>query len=326
MILSDKKGGMMEKLLTVILPAYNEEDNIHPAAETISGLLEREHIPFELLFVNDGSKDGTWTAIQRESALNGAVRGLRFSRNFGKESAIFAGLANARGGCAVVIDCDLQHPPEKIVEMYRLWEQGYEVVEGVKTDRGEESPFHAFAARCFYDLISKAVGIDMSSASDFKLLDRKAINALLTIREKNVFFRALSFWVGFKTTTVEFEVRERTAGSSKWSTRSLMRYAVNNITSFSAAPMQVVTVLGVLMLLISVILGVTTLVQKLRGTALGGFTTVIIIQLFTGSIIMISLGIIGYYIAKMYEEVKGRPKFIVAETCGEKNDAESLIG
>ena len=316
----------MEKLLTVILPAYNEEDNIHPAAETISGLLEREHIPFELLFVNDGSKDGTWTAIQRESALNGAVRGLRFSRNFGKESAIFAGLANARGGCAVVIDCDLQQPPEKIVEMYRLWEQGYEVVEGVKTDRGEESPFHAFAARCFYDLISKAVGIDMSSASDFKLLDRKAINALLTIREKNVFFRALSFWVGFKTTTVEFEVRERTAGSSKWSTRSLMRYAVNNITSFSAAPMQVVTVLGVLMLLISVILGVTTLVQKLRGTALGGFTTVIIIQLFTGSIIMISLGIIGYYIAKMYEEVKGRPKFIVAETCGEKNDAESLIG
>ena len=326
MILSDEKGGMMEKLLTVILPAYNEEDNIHPAAETISGLLEREHIPFELLFVNDGSKDGTWTAIQRESALNGAVRGLRFSRHFGKESAIFAGLANARGGCAVVIDCDLQHPPEKIVEMYRLWEQGYEVVEGVKTDRGEESPFHAFAARCFYDLISKAVGIDMSSASDFKLLDRKAINALLTIREKNVFFRALSFWVGFKTTTVEFEVRERTAGSSKWSTRSLMRYAVNNITSFSAAPMQVVTVLGVLMLLISVILGVTTLVQKLRGTALGGFTTVIIIQLFTGSIIMISLGIIGYYIAKMYEEVKGRPKFIVAETCGEKNDAESLIG
>ena len=326
MILSDKKGGMMEKLLTVILPAYNEEDNIHPAAETISGLLEREHSPFELLFVNDGSRDGTWTAIQRESALNGAVRGLRFSRNFGKESAIFAGLANARGGCAVVIDCDLQHPPEKIVEMYRLWEQGYEVVEGVKTDRGEESPFHAFAARCFYDLISKAVGIDMSSASDFKLLDRKAINALLTIREKNVFFRALSFWVGFKTTTVEFEVRERTAGSSKWSTRSLMRYAVNNITSFSAAPMQVVTVLGVLMLLISVILGVTTLVQKLRGTALGGFTTVIIIQLFTGSIIMISLGIIGYYIAKMYEEVKGRPKFIVAETCGEKNDAESLIG
>lgn len=326
MILSDKKGGMMEKLLTVILPAYNEEDNIHPAAETISGLLEREHIPFELLFVNDGSRDGTWTAIQRESALNGAVRGLRFSRNFGKESAIFAGLANARGGCAVVIDCDLQHPPEKIVEMYRLWEQGYEVVEGVKTDRGEESPFHAFAARCFYDLISKAVGIDMSSASDFKLLDRKAINALLTIREKNVFFRALSFWVGFKTTTVEFEVRERTAGSSKWSTRSLMRYAVNNITSFSAAPMQVVTVLGVLMLLISVILGVTTLVQKLRGTALGGFTTVIIIQLFTGSIIMISLGIIGYYIAKMYEEVKGRPKFIVAETCGEKNDVESLIG
>ncbi len=316
----------MEKLLTVILPAYNEEDNIHPAAETISRLLAAEGIPFELLFVNDGSRDGTWAAIRRESAGNPAVRGLRFSRNFGKESAIFAGLANAAGACAVVIDCDLQHPPEKIVEMYRLWEQGYEIVEGVKLDRGEESVFHTLAARCFYGLISKAVGIDMSHASDFKLLDRKAISALLTMREKNVFFRALSFWVGFRTTSVEFDVRERTAGTSKWSTRALVRYAVNNITSFSAAPMQIVTVLGLLMLAISLILGVTALAQKLRGTALGGFTTVIIIQLFTGSIVMISLGIIGYYIAKMYEEVKGRPKFIVSETCGESKHEQTLIG
>lgn len=312
-------------MLSVVIPVYNEEAVLEKTASVIRGVLSAAAIGCEILFVDDGSKDATWEKITALSA-SGGVRGVRFSRNFGKEAAILAGLSAAKGDCCVVIDGDLQHPPEKIVEMYRLWEQGYEVVEGVKTDRGEESPFHAFAARCFYDLISKAVGIDMSSASDFKLLDRKAINALLTIREKNVFFRALSFWVGFKTTTVEFEVRERTAGSSKWSTRSLMRYAVNNITSFSAAPMQVVTVLGVLMLLISVILGVTTLVQKLRGTALGGFTTVIIIQLFTGSIIMISLGIIGYYIAKMYEEVKGRPKFIVAETCGEKNDAESLIG
>ena len=318
MILSDEKGGMMEKLLTVILPAYNEEDNIHPAAETISGLLEREHIPFELLFVNDGSKDGTWTAIQRESALNGAVRGLRFSRNFGKESAIFAGLANARGGCAVVIDCDLQHPPEKIVEMYRLWEQGFEVVEGVKSDRGKESVMHRFAAKTFYAIISRATGIDMSRASDFKLLDRKAVNVILTMREKRAFFRALSSWVGFRTTEVSYEVRERTAGESKWSTWSLMKYAVSNITAFTAMPLHLVTVFGVITLLTSVVLGVIALVQKIAGTALGGFTTVIILLLFLGSLIMISLGIIGYYVGNIYEEIKDRPRYIIADTCGEK--------
>lgn len=316
----------MDRLLTVILPAYNEEDNIHPAAEAIGAVLRDAAIPYELLFVNDGSKDGTWDAIRREADRDSAVRGLRFSRNFGKEAAIFAGLANAKGDCAVVLDCDLQHPPEKIVEMVRLWEQGYEIVEGVKADRGREGALHALAVKCFYGLISKAVGLDMSRASDFKLLDRKAIDALLSLRERNVFFRALSFWVGFKTATVEYDVRPRAAGESKWSTRSLVKYAVRNITSFSAAPMQLITALGVVMLLVSVVLGVNSLVQKLRGTALGGFTTVIIIQLFTGSVMMISLGIIGYYVAKLYEEVKGRPKFIVAETCGEGNHGETLIG
>jgi len=316
----------MDKLLTVILPAYNEEDNIHPAAEAVGEVLRDAAIPYELLFVNDGSKDGTWDAIRREAGCSRAVRGLRFSRNFGKEAAIFAGLANAKGDCAVVLDCDLQHPPEKIVEMVRLWEQGYEVVEGVKAERGEEGPLHALAVKCFYGLISRAVGLDMSHASDFKLLDRKAIDALLSLRERNVFFRALSFWVGFKTAAVEYDVRPRAAGESKWSTRSLVKYAVRNIASFSAAPMQLITSLGVVMLLVSVVLGVNALVQKLRGTALGGFTTVIIIQLFTGSVVMISLGIIGYYITKLYEEVKGRPKFIVAETCGEGDHGETLIG
>ena len=158
----------------------------------------------------------------------------------------------------------------------------------------------------------------MSRASDFKLLDRKAVNVLLNMKEKNAFFRALSSWIGFRTTQVEFEVRERTVGESKWSTWSLIRYAVSNVTAFSAAPMQIVTVLGILMLCASLVLGVISLYQKFMGTALGGFTTVIIIQLFTGSIIMISLGIIGYYISKIYEEIKGRPRYVVSETCGEE--------
>ena len=223
----------------------------------------------------------------------------------------------------VVIDCDLQHPPEKIVEMYRLWQEGYEVVEGVKSSRGKESPVHTFAASCFYKLIGSAAGFDMSHASDFKLLDRKAVNVLLNMKEKNAFFRALSSWVGFKTTEVPFEVQEREAGESKWSVKALTRYAISNITSFSAAPMQIVTFLGVVMLIVSVVLGAIALGQKISGVALGGFTTVIIIQLFTGSIIMISLGIIGYYIAKIYDEVKGRPRFIIASTCGKKQSGNN---
>ena len=303
-------------MLSVILPSYNEEKMIAVAAETLAGLLDAVKIPFELLFINDGSKDGTWNEICRAREKDSRVCGVCFSRNFGKEAAMFAGLEKARGDCCVVLDCDLQHPPEKIVEMYRLWEQGYEVVEGIKHDRGEETGFHRFAANTFYGIISKATGIDMASSSDFKLLDRKVVDTLNAMPERNVFFRALSFWVGFKKTEVTYDVRERTAGESKWSTRSLIKYAITNIGSFSSAPLHLITILGFITLAISIVFSIVALVQKLAGTALGGFTTVIILLLFLGSIMMISLGIIGYYIARIYEEIKGRPRYIIEEYRG----------
>ena len=305
-------------MLSVVLPSYNEEEMVPVAARTVHEILAAEGIDHELLFVDDGSRDATWQRIREAAASVPAVRGVHFSRNFGKEAAIFAGLNEAKGDCVAVIDCDLQHPPEKLVEMYRLWEQGFEVIEGVKSDRGKESVMHRFAAKTFYAIISRATGIDMSRASDFKLLDRKAVNVILTMREKRAFFRALSSWVGFRTTEVSYEVRERTAGESKWSTWSLMKYAVSNITAFTAMPLHLVTVFGVLTLLISVVLGIIALVQKIAGTALGGFTTVIILLLFLGSLIMISLGIIGYYVGNIYEEIKDRPRYIIADTCGEK--------
>ena len=305
-------------MLSVVIPAYNEQETVAAAAEEISRVLEAAGISHELVFIDDGSKDRTWECIRTEARRRPAVRGFRFSRNFGKEAAIFAGLGQAKGDCVAVMDCDLQHPPEKLVEMYRLWEQGFEVIEGVKSDRGKESVMHRFAAKTFYAIISRATGIDMSRASDFKLLDRKAVNVILTMREKRAFFRALSSWVGFRTTEVSYEVRERTAGESKWSTWSLMKYAVSNITAFTAMPLHLVTVFGVLTLLTSVVLGIIALVQKIAGTALGGFTTVIILLLFLGSLIMISLGIIGYYVGNIYEEIKDRPRYIIADTCGEK--------
>jgi glycosyltransferase involved in cell wall biosynthesis len=321
-----KMGDEVSGKLSVVIPAYNEEELIALTASALTEILDREHIPFELLFVDDGSRDGTWGKIQTAAEQDKRVRGVSFSRNFGKESAIFAGLANAEGDCCAVMDCDLQHPPEKLVEMYRLWQQGYEIVEGVKSDRGKESPMRRLGARCFYKIISSAIHIDMSRASDFKLMDRKAVDVLLTLREKYAFFRALSSWVGYKTAEVEFDVRERAAGKSKWSRRALTKYAVTNITSFSTAPMQIVTFLGVIMLIVSLVLTVIALVQKISGTALGGFTTVIIVQLFSGSVIMISLGIIGYYIAKIYEEIKGRPRFIVSATCGKSEHDAKITG
>ena len=303
-------------LLSVVLPAYNEESSIPRAAEVICGLLTQADIRHELIFVNDGSRDHTWEAIQKQADRYPQVRGIQFSRNFGKEAALFAGLAQARGDCAVVLDCDLQHPPEKIIDMYRLWQHGYQVIEGVKVGRGKENPLHTLAARAFYSAISGATGVDMSRASDFKLLDRRAVDVLIAMREKNAFFRALSSWIGFSTAQVEFEVQPRLEGESKWSIRSLVRYAITNIASFSTAPLQIVTLLGVVVFLCSVLLGLHSLWQKFTGQALEGFTTIILLQLLIGSILMICLGIIGYYIAKIYEEIKDRPRYIVDSRCG----------
>ena len=305
-------------MLSVIIPAYNEELSVERAYYTISEILEKARIDNEIIFVDDGSTDTTYEKIKKLADKEKNIYGLHFSRNFGKEAAISAGLASAKGDAVVVIDCDLQHPPEKIVEMYRLWQEGYEIVEGIKKTRGKESKMHSFAARRFYSIISSVVGFDMSNASDFKLLDRKVVDILNRIPERKGFFRAISFWVGYHKTTVEFEVNERLEGESKWSAIGLLKYAVSNISAYSTAPMQIVTVLGVMMLIITAIFSVWALIDKIRGIALEGMTTVIIILIFIGSIMMMSLGIIGYYVARIYDEIKGRPKYIVSSSCRSK--------
>ncbi len=298
-------------LLSVVIPAYNEEMNIDNTVKTLSGLFDREKIDYELVFISDGSTDGTFAAIRKASAENPRIRGAEFSRNFGKEAGIFAGLELATGDAVVVMDCDLQHPPEVIPKMWKLWQEGAQIVEGKKTSRGRESIFHAMSAGLFYKIMSGLIKMDMSSSSDFKLLDRKVVRVLLELPERNTFFRALTFWAGFDTRTVEYEVQERKYGKSKWSFFSLMRYAIANATSFSTLPLQLVTIMGMFSIVFSVILGVQTLVRYLSGNAVEGFTTVILLILIIGGFIMLSLGIIGHYIARVYEEVKGRPKYII---------------
>ena len=300
-------------LLSIVLPAYNEEQNIANTAEVLKKQLEDAGIDYELVFISDGSKDNTFAEILKAAEKDSRIKGAEFSRNFGKEAGIFAGLELTTGDAVIVMDCDLQHPPQVIPEMWEKWQKGAEIVEGIKKSRGKESLGYKLSAGLFYKIMSKLIKMDMNASSDFKLMDRKVVQVLLELPERNTFFRALTFWAGFQTETVEYEVQERQFGESKWSFWSLMRYAIANATSFSTLPLQLITVMGFVSILFSVILAVQTLVRYLMGTAVEGFTTVILLILIIGGFIMLSMGIIGHYIARIYEEVKGRPKYIIRQ-------------
>lgn len=310
---------MKNRLLSIVIPAFNEEENIPNTARVVGDIMAQARIPYEIVFVSDGSKDATFDRILELAKEDMHIRGLEFSRNFGKEAAIFAGLSAIRGGCAVVMDCDLQHPPQTIVEMYRLWEQGYEIVEGVKNSRGKESSAHRIFAKGFYKIISAFTGFDMENASDFKLLSKKVVDVLLDMPERKTFFRAMSFWVGFKGCQVHYDVAERAFGTTKWSFFKLARYAISNIVSFSTRPLSIVSYMGVLSLFVGIFMGVQTLVRWASGKALEGFTTIILLLLLLGGGILLGLGIIGSYIAAIYQEVKGRPRYVV------RLDTEKLL-
>ena len=299
--------------LSVVIPAYNEELMVGKTCRVLREVLTGAGIDYELLLVNDGSRDNTWEEIVKAGKKDRNILGVHFSRNFGKEAAVFAGLAQAGGDVVAVMDCDLQHPPQTLIEMYHLWEEGYEVIEGVKKSRGKESAIHKKSADFFYGIMTKATKVDMRNASDFKMMDRKAVNSILSMPERNMFFRATSSWVGYKTTHVFFEVQEREAGESKWSTWSLVKYAFTNIVAFTTVPLQFVTIVGLVCFLCSLVLIVYSLIQYFTGAAVAGYTTTLIVLLLIGSGIMVSLGIIGYYIAKIYEEVKRRPRYIVSK-------------
>lgn len=311
-------------LVSIIIPVYNEAQQIRESLLKIDGLLKKSGINREFILVDDGSRDDTWRIITEANSEIPGLRAIRFSRNFGKEAALCAGLERANGDACLIIDADLQHPPELIPEMVRLWrEEGFEIVEAVKASRGKESFLHKLCAVSFYRILRMFSGIDLDKASDFKLLDAKVVSAWREMGERNTFFRGMVAWVGFKSAVIPFEVGQRTHGSSKWSNLKLIKLAVNAITSFSSLPLQVVTFLGVVFFIGSIILGAQTLYMKFSGIAVSGFTTVILLQLIIGGCLMICLGIIGTYIAKIFDEVKGRPRYIVSETLNLNQEAAS---
>ncbi len=311
-------------MLSVLIPFFNEEQQIPLTLDTVVPILESIDPDFELILVDDGSRDRTFEIMEQAASKDPRIIGLRFSRNFGKEAAICAALDHATGEAVILMDGDLQHPPEKIPEMVRLWrDEHYDVVEGVKTSRGHESFASRLNAKVFYGLFRRFSGYDLRNASDFKLLDKRVVAQWRRLGEHDTFFRGLSAWLGFKRTTVPFEVAERPTGGSKWSPIRLINLSVNAITGFSAMPLQFITVLGVLMLVGSFALMVQTLVVWFTGHAAGGFTTVILLLLLIGGSIMVSLGLIGTYIARIFTEVKGRPRYIISDTTGQKRQRPS---
>ena len=310
---------MTTPTLTVVLPCLNEGAHIADSLQTIAGVLDEAGIDHELLVVDDGSTDETWRRVGELAAERSSVRGIRLSRRFGKEHALCAGLEASRGRAVLVMDADLQHPPSLIPEMVAAWREGYEVVEGVKTDRGGEPAISGLQARAFYALLRRVSGIDLAGASDFKLMDRKVLEAWSRMPERGLFFRGMSAWLGFRRKELPFAVEARAGGSTAWSTRGLIRLGVTGITAFSSLPLQGITLMGILFLVFGALLGAQTLYNWISGEAVTGFTTVILLQLAVGSMLMIGLGVIGTYLSRIYDEVKGRPRYVVAERVGTEN-------
>lgn len=305
-------------MLSIIVPCYNEEITIltfYEKCKTFIVNCKEINSDFEFIFVDDGSEDKTWSNIQELIKQDATVHGIKFSRNFGKEAAIFAGLHKAQGGCAIIMDCDLQHPPELIAEMLKHYLEGYQIVRCVKKHRNKESLIRRICNSLFFRFFNvfDSTQLNIANASDFQLIDRKVINYILKFQETSLFFRGISAYVGFKSKDIEFDVPERIAGKSKWSYHSLIIYAFSNMSTFSSKPLQIVTLNGFILLFVTVLLTIRTLYVYYIDAAAPGITTVIILLLFIGSMLMISLGIIGLYIGKIYDEVKHRPRYIIDE-------------
>lgn len=299
--------------VSVIVPVFNESAQIEKNLIIIRNQLALATERGEILVVDDGSSDNTWDRLTILQKTCPEMTAIRLSRNFGKEAAISAGLDASCAEACIVMDSDLQHPPELIPKMIRLWrDEGWDVVEGTKAHRGKEPVVNRLGATLFYEILGRVSGYRLAGESDFKLLDRKVVIAWQAMRERNTFFRGMISWLGFSRTQLPFRVAERRESKSRWSFLTLFRLALIAITAFSSIPLQLVTLLGGLFLSGSFLFGAYALVLYFRGLARPGFTTIILLQLIIGGVLMVSLGIIGTYLARVYEETKRRPRYLVA--------------
>lgn len=301
--------------LSVIIPVHNEEEMILPMAGKLNSVLESIEIGYEILFIDDGSADKTWQKVWELSLASTEISGIRLSRCFGKEAALSAGLESASGHFIVVMDGDLQHPPELIPQMLKILKENehIDIVDGIKQNRADQSWLHKTSSHFFNYLFTSLTQYSLANATDFKLFRRSVLDAWKQMPEKSTFFRGMSSWVGFSHTQLLFDVAPRNIGKSKWSFFSLLKLAFTAITSFSSSILHLITVTGVVFAIFALILGIQTLYMKLSGASTDGFTTVILLLLVIGSVLMLGLGILGEYVARIFEEVKNRPRYIIRD-------------
>jgi len=320
----DENSQTPRPTVSIIAPVYNEEAILHELHKRISETMESLGEPWELVLVNDGSWDRSFEIMQELHEQDSRVHIINFSRNFGHQIAITAGMDYAQGQAVVIIDADLQDPPSVILDMVEKWREGYEVVYAIRRERKGETRFKLWTAKMFYRLINKITGVNIPlDTGDFRLLDRKAVDALRQIREHHRFMRGLSVWIGFRQTGVTYVREERYAGETKYPLSKMLRFAMDGITSFSYLPLQLATYVGFTIAGLSVLGILLTIILRLSGSqAFYGQATTLVMVLFLGGIQLISLGIIGEYLGRIYDEVKNRPLYIVDEAVGfEPNNA-----
>lgn len=308
---------MKKKKISVIVSCYNEQESIPYFYEEITKVADQmKSFHFEFLFVDDGSIDHTLSILKTLSKEDQRVRYLSFSRNFGKEAAMYAGLENSTGDYVTLMDADLQDPPSLLPQMCDLIEQGYDVVGTRRVTRKGEPPIRSFFARCFYKIINKMSKIEMvDGARDYRLMTRQVVNSILTLQEYNRYSKGLFSFVGYKTKWLEYENIERVAGETKWSFWKLFKYAIEGIVAFTTAPLSLASVLGVIICFVSFIAILVIVVKTLLfGNPVGGWPSMVCILLFVSGIQLLCMGIIGQYLAKTYLETKKRPIYIVRET------------
>jgi glycosyltransferase involved in cell wall biosynthesis len=303
------------EFISVIIPVYREGQHIRQVLAAIHEALETARTKYEIVLVDDGSPDDTWEVIAAETRATQRLHAVRLSRNFGKESALCAGLELARGDAVIVMDGDGQHPPSLLPKMIEVWRQsGADIVEAMKITRGKETILDKLSAGLFYLIWNKLSGFELRGASDFKLMNRRSVEAWLQMQERNVFFRGMTAWLGFTRVQIPFEVARRAGGQTGWSFLRRLRLALTGISAFSSLPLQFVTFAGFFFLIFSVVFAIYTLSLQFAGRSVTGFATVILLLLIIGSLLMISLGIIGEYLARIYDEVKHRPRYVISHS------------
>ena len=304
--------------LSVVIPVFNEAAGIQGLMSRLVPVLQQSGATWEVVFVDDGSRDGTLAELRAAHASDPRIKALSFSRNFGKEIAVTAGLRAATGDAVVLMDADLQHPPEVIPELIKGWRWGYDIVYGARIDRSADGPLRGLFSKAYYRLFRMLSGTILhKDGGDFRLFNRRALDAFNRLGERARFNKGLYAWIGYKALAVPFDVPERASGASSWNTRKLVRFALDGVFSFSTVPLRIWSVLG---LVVSALAFAYILVFLLKtlffGVDIKGFPTLVISIMFFAGIQLISLGVIGEYLGRIYEEVKARPMYLVADRIG----------